>query len=238
MSVYIDERWQRLARALSLARAHIRRRSLHCKNFTIISNNCIGGVICEALNREFTSPTINLYIRPKDFVRFCGDRRYLSLPLQELPFRPEIGYPVATIAGEITLYCKHYRTFEEVQEAWTRRTARIDWDHLCLMMTDRDFTPPFSLKDAAGFCGEDVLRDFDALPCPHKVCFVKEAEFAQKYNSCVRVTKCCDRRSVGVITEFATVTGKHLYECAADWDYISFLNQVDGAPQHPDTEGS
>lgn len=230
MSVYIDPRWQKIAQTLCAARTHIRRKSLRCKNFTIISNNCIGGVICEALGQEFTSPTINLYIRPKDFVKFCADlRRYLSLPLQELPFHPEIGYPLASIAGEITLYCKHYRTFEEAREAWIRRTGRIDWDHLCLMMTDRDFTPPFSLKDAAEFCGENVLQAFDSLPCPDKVCFVKEAEFSRKYASCVQVVKCCDRRSVGVITEFATVTGKHLYECAAGWDYISFLNQLEEA---------
>lgn len=228
MGIYIDKKWLKIAEILCFARTCVRRKSLRCKNFTIISNTCIGGVISDAMKQKFTSPTINLYIRPRDFVKFCANLpHYLSLPLQEVPFQPEIGYPVASIAGEIILYCKHYHTFEEVRDAWNRRAARIDWDHLCFIMTDRDFIPPFSLKNAAGFCGEDVLKEFDSLPFPHKVCFVKDAEFARKYASCALITKCCDHHSVGVITEFATVTGKHLYEYATDWDYISFLNQLE-----------
>ena len=38
--------------------------------FTIISSNCIGGVIYSDLHRKFLSPTINLFFSAKDFLKF------------------------------------------------------------------------------------------------------------------------------------------------------------------------
>lgn len=37
------------------------RHKLKNENFTIISNNCIAGVLYKDLNKKFNSPTINLY---------------------------------------------------------------------------------------------------------------------------------------------------------------------------------
>lgn len=225
MALYIDPHWHNFAKKCCKKRKNNRMKRLQCNNFSIIANTCIGGVICGELCRPFLSPTVNIYIRPKDFVRFCKNiRHYLAVPIEDLAYDPKIGYPVATLAGEVTLYGKHYHDFDEMRESWNRRKERIDWNHICFMMTDRDFVPPFSLDQAAEFCGEDVLQAFDALPWSHKVCFVKDRQFAKRYPSCVQVSKCCDKRSVGVITEFATITGKHLYECAKGWDYLSFLN--------------
>ena len=51
----------------------IERKRLKKQSFSIISNTCIGGVICHDLGLPFLSPTINLYIRPCDFVKFCAD---------------------------------------------------------------------------------------------------------------------------------------------------------------------
>ena len=39
--------------------------------FTILSSNCIGGVIYHRLGKQFLSPTINMWFRQPDFVSFC-----------------------------------------------------------------------------------------------------------------------------------------------------------------------
>ena len=59
-----------------------RNKLLHTKNFTIITNNCAGGVIYSALGCEFNSPFINMLIEPNDFVRLCNNiYEYLNAPL-------------------------------------------------------------------------------------------------------------------------------------------------------------
>ena len=46
------------------------------KNPTIISCNCIGGIIYNELNLQFLSPTINLYMNCEDFIKFCENMEY------------------------------------------------------------------------------------------------------------------------------------------------------------------
>ena len=40
-------------------------------NFTLITNNCIGGIICHDLHQKFNSPTVNLDFDDDDFILFC-----------------------------------------------------------------------------------------------------------------------------------------------------------------------
>ena len=47
-----------------------RNKKLKNKNFTIISNNCWGGMIYESYNLRKDSPTIGLFIMPKDYIKF------------------------------------------------------------------------------------------------------------------------------------------------------------------------
>lgn len=54
------------------------RRSIDAKNRsrlintepTVFASNCNGGVMLHDLGLQFRSPTVNLYIRPKDYIRF------------------------------------------------------------------------------------------------------------------------------------------------------------------------
>ncbi len=46
------------------------------KTPTIISNNCIGGIIYHDLGLEFMSPTINLFFKNEDFFTFLNDIEY------------------------------------------------------------------------------------------------------------------------------------------------------------------
>lgn len=203
----------------------LEKQKLHKENFTIISNTCIGGVICHDLGLQFRSPTINIYIRPTDFVKFCENlHEYLDMPLRELPYDARIGYPVAAL-GDILLYCKHYHSFEETSAAWEKRKKRIQWEQMYFIMTDRDFVPPVSVNPVIKACDEETIRRFDALPFTNKVCMVQSPELVRKYSSCRQVTKGCQGTCVGIITDIIGITGKRMYQYVRDFDYIDFLNE-------------
>lgn len=41
------------------------------KNMTIISNMCLGGRLYHDYHQKFLTPTIDFYMNPDDFVKFC-----------------------------------------------------------------------------------------------------------------------------------------------------------------------
>ncbi len=52
------------------------------ENFSIITNSCIGGVMYHKLKKRFLSPTINLWMYDKDFLRFVAHlKEYMSKEL-------------------------------------------------------------------------------------------------------------------------------------------------------------
>ena len=66
---------------------HERRLMLQNKTMgekTLITNTCIGGRLYHDYNQQFLSPTIDLYIKPKDFVKLCCNlKEYLENDLVE-----------------------------------------------------------------------------------------------------------------------------------------------------------
>ena len=63
-------------------------------DFTIISSNCLGGVISHKLGLKFMSPTVNLFIEPSSFVKFCKNLTYyFEQPLVEKEWSGD--YPIA-----------------------------------------------------------------------------------------------------------------------------------------------
>ena len=49
---------------------------LRNKDVTIISTNCTGGILSHDLGLQFKSPTINMFFRAEDFVRFWENLEY------------------------------------------------------------------------------------------------------------------------------------------------------------------
>ena len=124
------------------------------KEVTIFSSNCIGGAIYHDLGLRFMSPTINLFIRPSDFVRFLSNvQHYVKCDLKEL----DAGemYPCGDLDG-IRLDFVHYESFSEAKAKWNERSARIDLSNCCAIMVDRDG------------CTQEDVRAFDALPIDQK----------------------------------------------------------------------
>ena len=55
---------------------------LESLDFTIISNNCVGGLIYKQMGLPYTTPFVGLFILPEDYYRLTKDiRTYLELPI-------------------------------------------------------------------------------------------------------------------------------------------------------------
>lgn len=52
-----------------------RRKQLKNTDFTIISNNCWGGMIYESYNLPKQSPTVGLFFMASDYIKFISDLR-------------------------------------------------------------------------------------------------------------------------------------------------------------------
>lgn len=120
-----------------------KKRPLQRTDYTIISSNCIGGSIYKDFNLPFNSPTIGLFIHGKDYVKFCTNLHYyLSMSLTKAEVSKWAGvvnYPVGII-GDIEIHFLHYDSFEAARDKWEKRRARVNYDNIYYIMTDRDFS--------------------------------------------------------------------------------------------------
>ena len=56
--------------------SHIRYKRLKNRDFTIISNNCFAGWVYRIYNLPYLSPTVGLFIMPKDYIKLCTNLKY------------------------------------------------------------------------------------------------------------------------------------------------------------------
>ena len=146
-------------------------------NFTLISNNCWAGITYEYFGMPFISPTIGLYIFPKDYIKFISNlKHYMNIDLKFIDFntskyREEIVKAnqegsIIGILEDVEIIFLHYKNEKEVLEKWNRRKSRIDYNHILYKFNDQNF------------CTEEDLINFHNLPLKNKICFTaKKYEF-------------------------------------------------------------
>lgn len=175
-------------------------------NPTIVSSNCIGGVVSSDMGLKFSSPTVNLYIIPKDFVKFCSKLEYY-LNQQLKWVKEDMNCPVAML-DDITIYFLHYKTEEEAEMKWNERKTRVNYDNLYFIMTDRD-----------GCTYEDLLN-FDSLSgCKNKVVFTHK--YYPEIKSAFYLKKFKKEGQVGVITKLKKFSW---FRDLDEFDWKKFLN--------------
>lgn len=196
---------------ISKFKSSIKTKKLKNKNFTIISHNCVGGVIYHDLNLRFNSPTIDLWFISKEFIKFCENlEHYLNCELKPIK-QNQFDYPLAKL-DDITLYCMHYESFEEFKEKWERRVKRVNYDNLFFMMSERDG------------CNEEDIKHFDKLPYKNKVIFVHKVMPHIKSAHYIPGTETIEngQNCVVPLSNFKDKEKRYI----DDFDYIKFLNQT------------
>lgn len=146
------------------------KRTLKINNFTIISQNCIGGVFYHDMGLKFLSPTINLYFEAGDFLKFVKRLKYylkvdLKIMMGDL-------YPIGKL-DDIKIHFMHYSNCKEAYECWERRKKRVNMKNIIVIATDRD-----------GFNNE-IFQQFKDIRYK-KILFTCNKKWL-KYDFCVRV---------------------------------------------------
>ena len=144
-----------------------RRIGLKNKKVSIISNNCGGGFISQHYGLKYNSPTAGLFFETSEYLRFVKNLKYyLSLEIKFID--PKLSknydyvkntnyygtYPVGVL-DDIEVYFMHYKSEEEAREKWMRRARRVNFDNYVAILFENETTT------------EDIIREFDSLPCNH-----------------------------------------------------------------------
>lgn len=189
------------------------KKRLNNKELTILTNNCMAGIIYHELGLKFNSPTINLFIKKDEFLNLVNHlKEYENSKLIEIK-EDGIDYPIGKLInkkyGDITIYFMHYNSFEEAKEKWIERYKRIDYDNIYVIL---DVGPEKEFKPS-------LLKEFDKLSYNHKIALVPSKYKGKNYYS----ISCYDNNwHSGQIFEFNPKTGKkYLHE----WDYVEFFNK-------------
>lgn len=194
----------------------IRRSRLKNKNFTIISQNCVGGYIYHQMEMKFLTPTINLYFFPKDFVDLVNHLHFFMerADLTEDRKAPE-PFPVGILGDQdrhIRIYFNHDNDFNKAKSDWERRKHRINYNNIYIVGGDA-YGQPYS---------KDDMETFDHIKFPHKVLLT-----GRKWsgiNSCFAINNCSINEHLGQWWNLIpnNVRGSRYFE---QWDYVKFLNQ-------------
>lgn len=175
------------------------RKTLGDIQFTVFSNNCLGGVFYHDAGRQFTSPLINTAMDGEDFIRFLENPHYYLNEEMKFITWPGHNYPIARI-DDIEVRFVHYKSNEEAEKKWRERAKRIVWDNIYIIATNHD-----------GLGKPDLMKRFDALPY-NKIMYVSK-EYPQ-YDWAICVPQFKGRFQVRIMTNFANFHGERYYETA------------------------
>ena len=139
--------------AIIRLKAPLVRRGLENTDFSIIANNCWGGIVSRDRHLAYNSPTCGTYFFSKEYLRFLGDLRgYLSMELEPIPARESryaeelirLHGPDVTVGrlGDVEIVLLHYPDFAEAKAKWERRAKRIRWDNLLVKYSDQNGFAP------------------------------------------------------------------------------------------------
>lgn len=156
-----------------LQRSQVQKRIANAANgvngdgVSFISQNCIGGVLYHDLGLQFLSPTVNVFIPEPGFVKLVRDLRYYME--QELVMRWGEEYPIGML-DDVEVHFMHYETCKEAKEAWEKRKARINWDKIFVIATDRN-----------GF-DDAIFEEWKKISYP-KILFTAQKKYASEADS-------------------------------------------------------
>lgn len=181
-------------------RNKLEQRKLKNTNFTIFSQNCVGGILYHDLGQRFMSPTVNVLFTPSDFIKFMKNiNEYLQTPLQfvDKASCSPIGY-----LNDVRIDFVHYKTKEEAEEKWEERKKRINWDNVFVICCDEGLSI-------------DEIKEFDALPFENKIIFlskempeIKSGVYAYHFKE----------KTNSQVLNFKNIIGRRYYQ-----DYVNFI---------------
>lgn len=134
---------------LIIARSPLIRIGLKNRDFSIISNNCWGGVVSRDRFLPYNSPTVGLLFFSDDYIQFLSNLKYyLSAELVEMQTSeskykaylfPKYGDNlVMGRIDDVEIVFLHYNSFCEAKDKWERRCKRVNFNNLLVKFGDQN----------------------------------------------------------------------------------------------------
>lgn len=183
-----------------------KKKALEGEEFTLICNNCTGGVLLHDFGKRFDTPFINSGLYAEDFVKLVLHfRSYMQEEL--VPHEKDFGYPVARL-GDLTIRFPHAKNFEEVKEEWDRRKLRIHYDNIFVLWVGYGEEMQ-----------EEFLPDFAKAPYPKAVFLSHEK---RDFPFCFAIRNCSYLKGVGHVWQNEGLSGKKYYD---QFDVASWIKK-------------
>lgn len=187
------------------------RKKLINTDFSLITNNCVGGIIYHDQHSVFLSPTINLYFDNEEFIVFCTNlEEYLSLDVVECKMMTK-HFPVGLLHGshgDVHIYFMHYDSFELAVAKWNERKSRVNFNNLYIIME-------------AQRCDPDILVKFNEIPYIHKVVLTDGKQNVPNSFAIGDGSFYGDNYYPGKLLEYPKYG---LYRYIEQFDYVEFIN--------------
>lgn len=197
------------------------RNRLKNSDFTLISRDCVGGVLYHQLGLKFLSPTINLFFTPEDFNYFCLYLHdYLNGELEEkvdenIPYPVGLLHPTkdSKINRVIELGFMHYETFIVAKQKWEERKARINFDNIFVVST---FCYPKEVETIS----EDLVKKWNKIKYKKVMLVDKSYGFDNEF--IIEQPKECEEYAWLLFEPDQENPWKRTFN---EFDFIKFLNR-------------
>ena len=190
---------------------------LEKEDWTLICNNCLGGMVSHDFGQQFRSPTVNLFFPKFSFFDFVEHMdHYLNQELEDGGINENPKYPIGILKGDetmpdISVHFMHYKSFKDAKEKWDSRKQRINKDNLFVVWT-------FAFDKYT----EEEYKRFEALPVKKKVGFVNRKELCEQYDSLYYIKGFESRNSLGNILEYCSLFGDRYYD---QFDFAKWFSE-------------
>ncbi len=165
------------------------------------------------------SPTINMFMSEKDFLKFAKNLKYYigkQLVYIEMQQGVLFKYPVCTLGeGEdrITLHFNHYPSFDEANAKWEERKQRINYDNMFFI---------FSTRPRDGYLDYDDIKELSEIKAKGVVCFTSRDY--KEFDYTLQLKKYSGQELVGsyMIDHKSKFLNRAVWE--KDFDFVYWLN--------------
>lgn len=174
-------------------------------NQSFLCNNCTGAMMMHDMGKRFDSPTVNLWMTPKDFLYLVKNIRFLSKKeiVDVTPIHN--NYPIGML-GNCKIHFLHYKTFKDAIDCWNRRIKRLNMNNMYLILVE---TNPLSLNE---------IEDFNRLP--YKKVLLTRTD--NKNISCAFRIKYPANKKDFQITDYLGLKGLRYYD---QFNFVNFFKQ-------------
>lgn len=176
--------------------ARFRKKAIDFSDFTIISNNCWGGMTYENYGLQKNSPTVGLFFMAGDYIKFISNlKEYLNTDFVFI--KPEesqyvdylkkdpkfMSYPIGKLK-DIEVMFNHYQSEAEARKKWNRRCLRINWDKILVKFNDQNG------------CSIEHINTYSKLPYKNKLFFTVKDWPVQKWEGYYKIRQHVKKDSI------------------------------------------